>query len=375
MTIAIILGTRPEIIKMAPVIRECQRRGLDHFVLHTGQHYSYEMDRVFFEQLELPPAEYNLDAGSGTHADQTGRIMSGIEKVLMKAEPDVVLVQGDTNTVLAGALAASKLHIKVGHVEAGLRSYDRSMPEEINRIVADHISDYLFAPTKNSRENLRKEGIAEEKISVTGNTIVDSVYQNREIADRKVDVLKDLGLKPKEYFLVTAHREENVDNRSRLKEILKGLELIKKEFGMPVIFPMHPRTRKMVNEFGLELDGIRAIEPVGFLEFLQLEANARLALTDSGGVQEETCILGVPCVTLRENTERPETLAVGSNVLVGPKSKEILNGARSKSCAKKTWINPFGNGNSSKFILDILMNRSIHENIGIIPNRSSKIIA
>lgn len=194
MSIAIILGTRPEIIKMAPVIRECQRRGLDHFVLHTGQHYSYEMDRVFFDQLELPPAEYNLDAGSGTHADQTGRIMTGIETVLMKAEPDVVLVQGDTNTVLAGALAASKLHIKVGHVEAGLRSYDRSMPEEINRIVADHISDYLFAPTENSRANLIKEGIPDEKISVTGNTIVDSVYQNREIADRKVNVLKDLDL-------------------------------------------------------------------------------------------------------------------------------------------------------------------------------------
>ena len=173
MRIAVILGTRPEIIKMAPVIRECQRRGLEHFVLHTGQHYSYEMDRVFFEQLELPPADYNLDAGSGTHADQTGRIMTGIEKVLMKEEPEVVLVQGDTNTVLAGALAASKLHIKVGHVEAGLRSYDRSMPEEINRIVADHISDYLFAPTENSRKNLMKEGIPEEKISVKGNNIVE----------------------------------------------------------------------------------------------------------------------------------------------------------------------------------------------------------
>ena len=336
---------------MAPVIRECQRRGLDHFVLHTGQHYSYEMDRVFFEQLELPPAEYNLDAGSGTHADQTGRIMSGIEKVLMKTEPDVVLVQGDTNTVLAGALAASKLHIKVGHVEAGLRSYDRSMPEEINRIVADHISDYLFAPTKNSRGNLRKEGIPNEKISVTGNTIVDSVYQNREIADRKVDVLKDLGLKPREYFLVTAHRAENVDNRSRLKEILKGLELIKKEYGLPVIFPMHPRTRKMVNEFGLELDGIRAIEPVGFLEFLQLEANARLALTDSGGVQEETCILGVPCVTLRENTERPETLEVKSNLLSGADADRLLKGAKQMIKKANDWKNPFGDGQSSRLII------------------------
>lgn len=352
MSVGVILGTRPEIIKMAPVIRECQRRGLDHFVLHTGQHYSYEMDRVFFEQLELPPAEYNLDAGSGTHADQTGRIMSGIEKVLMKAEPDVVLVQGDTNTVLAGALAASKLHIKVGHVEAGLRSYDRSMPEEINRIVADHISDYLFAPTENSKANLIKEGIPEEKISVTGNTIVDSVYQNREIAERKVNVLKDLGLKPKEYFLVTAHRAENVDDRSKLKEILKGLELIKSEFDLPVIFPIHPRTRKMVNEFNLELDGIRVIEPVGFLEFLQLEANARLALTDSGGVQEEACILGVPCVTLRDNTERPETLNVKSNLLSGANAEKMLKGAKQMVKQTNGWKNPFGDGQSSRFIIE-----------------------
>lgn len=337
---------------MAPVIRECRRRGLDHFVLHTGQHYSYEMDRVFFEQLELPPAEYNLDAGSGTHADQTGRIMTGIEKVLMKTEPDVVLVQGDTNTVLAGALAAAKLHIKVGHVEAGLRSYDRSMPEEINRVVADHISDYLFAPTENSKANLMKEGIPEEKISVTGNTIVDSVYQNREIADRKVNALKDLGLKSKKYFLVTAHRAENVDNRSKLKEILKGLELIKNEFGLPVIFPMHPRTRKMVNEFGLELDGITVIEPQGFLEFLQLEANARLALTDSGGVQEETCILGVPCVTLRDNTERPETLEVKSSILSGANAEKMLKGAKQMFKQGNVWENPFGDGQASKLIVE-----------------------
>jgi UDP-N-acetylglucosamine 2-epimerase (non-hydrolysing) len=261
-------------------------------------------------------------------------------------------VQGDTNTVLAGALAAAKLHIKVGHVEAGLRSYDRRMPEEINRVVADHISDYLFAPTENSRANLIKEGIYEEKIYVTGNTIVDSVYQNREIADRKVNVLKDMGLKPKGYFLVTAHRAENVDNRSRLKAILKGLELIKSEFGLPVIFPMHPRTRKMANEFGFELDGIRAIEPVGFLEFLQLEANARMALTDSGGVQEETCIMGVPCVTLRDNTERPETLDVKSNLLSGANAEKMLQGANQMFKQANSWKNPFGDGQSSRLIIE-----------------------
>ncbi len=356
MTIAIILGTRPEIIKMAPIIRECEHRALDYFVLHTGQHYSHQMDCIFFEQLELPVARYNLDVGSASHAEQTGRIMAGVEKVLMDERPDVVLVQGDTNTVLAGALAASKLHIKVGHVEAGLRSYDRTMPEEINRVVADHISDYLFAPTENSRENLRKEGIAEEKIFVTGNTIVDSVYQNLEIARRKVNVLADLGLVPKEYFLVTAHRQENVDSRERLDEILKGLEMVSQEFSLPVVFPVHPRTRKMAAEFGFEFDGIRAIEPLGFLEFLQLEANARLALTDSGGVQEEACILGVPCVTLRENTERPETVDVGANMLAGANSDRILKSTGSMMGQKNVWQNPFGAGKTGELIVQLILN-------------------
>ncbi|VVB67699.1 UDP-N-acetylglucosamine 2-epimerase [uncultured archaeon] len=354
MSIAIVLGTRPEIIKMSPVIRECKRRNLDHFVLHTGQHYSYEMDKIFFEELELPPPEYNLDVGSGTHAEQTGKIMAGVEKVLIERKPDVVLVQGDTNTVMAGALAAAKLHIKVGHVEAGLRSFDRSMPEEINRIVADHISDYLFAPTENSKNNLLKEGIPKEKIHVTGNTIVDSVYQNLEISRKKANVLEKLGLKPKEYFLVTAHRAENVDDPERLGEILKGLELVGKEFSLPVIFPIHPRTRKMVQRFGFEFDGIRAIEPVGFMEFLQLEAGARLALTDSGGVQEETCILGVPCVTLRENTERPETVDVGSNTLAGARAGRILEGAGQMLTQGNGWRHPFGDGQVGKMIVDCL---------------------
>lgn len=355
MSIAIILGTRPEIIKMSPIIRECERRGLDYFVLHTGQHYSYEMDKVFFNQLELPLPKYNLDAGSGSHAEQTGKIMAGIEKVLMKEKTDVALVQGDTNTVLAGALAASKLHIKVGHVEAGLRSFDRNMPEEINRVVADHISDYLFAPTSIARDNLIKEGIAEDRISITGNTIVDSVYQNKEIAERKVNVLKDFGLKSREYFLVTAHRAENVDDPSRLGEILRGLELIGSEFSLPVIFPVHPRTRKMIHEFGFNFDGIRAIDPVGFLEFLQLEANARLTLTDSGGVQEETCILGVPCVTLRDNTERPETLEVGSNILVGARSGWVLKGTKLMLGRKSGWKNPFGDGVSGRTIVKLIV--------------------
>ena len=351
MRIAIILGTRPEIIKMSPVIRKCERKCLDYFILHTGQHYSFEMDKIFFEDLGLPDPKYNLDVGSGSHAEQTGKIMAGVERVLIENKPGVVLVQGDTNTVMAGALVASKLHIDVGHVEAGLRSYDKRMPEEINRLVTDHISDYLFAPTEISKKNLLKEGISEEKINVTGNTIVDAVYQNLEIAKKKFDFLQDLGLKPKDYFLATIHRAENVDDPRRLGEILEGLKQVATEFSMTVIFPIHPRTKKMVREFGFELDGIRVIEPVGFLEFLQLEAGAKLALTDSGGVQEETCILGVPCVTLRDNTERPETIRVGSNVLAEAKAESMLRCVRLMKNQNNKWDNPFGDGTSGECIV------------------------
>jgi UDP-N-acetylglucosamine 2-epimerase (non-hydrolysing) len=311
MKIAIILGTRPEIIKMSPIIHECEQQGLDYYILHTGQHYSFEMDRVFFDELELPAARYNLDVGSGTHGRQTATMLAGIEDILMRDVPDVVLVQGDTNTVLAGALAASKLHIRVGHVEAGLRSFDRMMPEETNRVIADHISDYLFAPTKTSRQYLLDEGIHDERIFVIGNTIVDAVYQNLEIAKEKVDVLERLGLSEGGYFLATAHRAENVDDPVKLGGILEGFRRVYEEFGMPVVFPAHPRTVKMISEFGFDVpEGTRMIDPVRYLEFLQLEGGARCVLTDSGGLQEEACILGVGYVTLRDNTERSETLKV-----------------------------------------------------------------
>jgi len=349
--IGIILGTRPEIIKMSPVIRECERRGLDYFILHTGQHYSYEMDRLFFEELELPDPDYNLDVGSGTHAGQTAKIMTGVEDVLAKESPDIVLVQGDTNTVMAGALAASKLHMRVGHVEAGLRSFNRQMPEEINRVVTDHISDYLFAPTENARKNLLAEGIADKKICVTGNTIVDAVYQNLDIAKKKGNVLKDLDLEPREYFLVTAHRQENVDNRARIKEIMKGLHEVQKEFSLPVVFPVHPRTEKRINELGVGVDGLNLTKPFGFLEFLQLESQAKLVLTDSGGVQEETCVLGVPCATMRYDTERPETLDVGSNILVGADAERILEGVRLATARTRAWENPYGDGIAGKMIV------------------------
>jgi len=354
MKVAVVLGTRPEIIKFSPIIREFERLGLDYFVLHTGQHYSYNMDRVFFEQLELPEARYNLDVGSGSHAEQTGKMLIGVEKVLVSERPSIVLVEGDTNTVLAGALAAVKLGIKVGHVEAGLRSYDRQMPEEINRILADHCSDMLFAPTEKSRQILLGEGIAAEKIFVTGNTIVDAVYQNLDIAKRKVNVLEELDVETDGYFLVTVHRQENVDNEKRFRGILEGLELVNKEFGLPVIYPIHPRARKQLKAFGIAVNGVRIVDPLDYLSFLILESNARLVLTDSGGVQEETCILGVPCVTLRYNTERPETLEVGSNVLAGTEPDEIAKKVDFMLNKGRGWPNPFGDGKAGQRIVELL---------------------
>ena len=354
MNLSIILGTRPEIIKTCPIIRECEKRGLNYFILHTGQHYSYNMDKVFFEQLKIPEAKYNLDVGSGMHGEETGKMLMGIEKILSRENPDVVLVEGDTNTVLAGALASTKLGIKVGHVEAGLRSYDRNMPEEINRVLTDHCSDYLFAPTEKSRKILLGEGIPDEKIFVTGNTIVDAVHQNIKIANESVNVLNDLHLEPKEYFLVTAHRQENVDVKERFWGIIKGLELVADEFGLPVIYPIHPRARKMIDYFGLKANGIELIEPVDYLSFLQLESKARLVLTDSGGVQEETCILKVPCVTLRDNTERQEALDVGSNILAGTNAEMILSKTKEMLNRENSWGNPFGDGKAGRRIVEIL---------------------
>lgn len=355
MKISVILGTRPEIIKMSPIIRYLKDISLDFFILHTGQHYSYEMERIFFQELELPDADYNLEVGSGTHGQQTGKMLRGIEDVLLQEKPDVVLVQGDTNTVLAGALAAAKLGIKVGHVEAGLRSFDRSMPEEINRIVADHLSDYLFAPTVTAQQNLLQEGISSDNIFVCGNTVVDALFQNIGISESKLSVLDDLGLQKEGYFLVTAHRQENVDNEGRLNDIVNGLLDLHRQYDIPIIFSAHPRTINRLAEFGITLpEGIRIIEPPGYLEFLQLEKNAKLVLTDSGGVQEEACILRVPCVTLRNNTERPETIEVGSNILVGTNPSKILNGVSMMLKQSRNWVNPFGDGKAAEKIVSAL---------------------
>jgi UDP-N-acetylglucosamine 2-epimerase (non-hydrolysing) len=341
---------------MSPIIREFKRRDLDFYILHTGQHYSHNLDRVFFEQLELPKANFNLEVGSGTHGEQTGKMLAGIEQILLKERPDVVLVQGDTNTVLAGALAASKLAIRVGHVEAGLRSYDRYMPEEINRVLADHCSDYLFAPTENSLQILLNEGISEEKVYLTGNTIVDAVYENVALAKRKNNVLEKLGLESEEYILTTVHRQENVDDKERFSNILRGLEHVSDEFGLPVVYPIHPRSKKMLTTFGFT-PKINLVETVDFLSFLQLEKRAKLILTDSGGVQEEACILKTPCVTLRDNTERPETVDVGANIVAGTDPLEILTKARIMIDRKRNWGNPFGDGKAASKIVTILMKK------------------
>ena len=360
MRVCIVVGTRPEIIKMSPIIRECRERGLDYYLVHTNQHYSYNMDRIFFEQLQLPEPDYNLEIGSGSHGLQTGKMLIELEKTLIGETQNVVLVEGDTNTVLAGALAASKCHIEVGHVEAGLRSFDRSMPEEINRLIADHIANYLFAPTTVSRSNMYSEGISENNIYVVGNTICDATMFNLNIAEGQSDILDQLELQTGGYFLLTLHRQENVDDEARLGKIITSLLEIADKYQIPILYPVHPRADKMIKHFGLgarlkDDENIRLIEPVGYLDFLVLEKNAQLILTDSGGVQEEACILNVPCVTLRYNTERPETVEVGKNVVVGVESEGVVAGVKEMLERELGGENPFGDGNTGKKIVDILV--------------------
>lgn len=355
MGIAIILGTRPEIIKMSPVIRLCEKRDINYFILHSGQHYSYRLDKVFFYELGLPDPKYNLEVGSGNPGEQVAKMIVGIERVLLDEKPEIILVEGDTNTVLAGALAAVKMGIKIAHVEAGLRSYDQSMPEEINRILTDHCSDFLFAPTDTAKNNLLREGISIDNISVCGNTIVDAVHQNLTISKNNQNLLNSLHLQSQGYFLLTAHRQENVDIKSKLQGIFEGVREVYDEYAFPILFPAHPRTRKRIVDFNLAIpQGLELVEPYGYLDFLQLEEHARLVITDSGGVQEECCVMQVPCITLRDNTERPETLVVGANMLVGCDPKRIIKGAREMMSKKRQWPNPFGDGKTAEKIIDIL---------------------
>jgi UDP-N-acetylglucosamine 2-epimerase (non-hydrolysing) len=355
--IAIVVGTRPEIIKMAPVVRACQARGVPFLLLHTGQHYSFELDGVFFRELGLPAADHNLAIGSGSHPAQLAAILTGLEPILAAEHPDVLLVEGDTNSVLGAALCAHKMGIRVGHVEAGLRSYDRNMPEEINRILTDHLSDHLFAPTEHSRKILLGEGVAADRIHVTGNTVVDELMLQLERARGAADPAR-FGIKNGRYALATVHRAENVDDDRRLRGIFQGLGEASRALNLPVLAALHPRTSKRLGELGLDVNGaVRALPPLPYLEFLGLHSGAALMLTDSGGLQEEACCLDVPCVTLRDNTERPESVEVGANVLAGADPARIAACAREMSAKPRGWRNPFGDGKSGLRIVDLLIGR------------------
>ncbi len=350
MKIASIVGARPQFIKCAPVSREL-RKEHEEILVHTGQHYDHGMSAVFFEELAIPEPDYNLGIGSGTHGRQTGAMLGAIEDVLEREEPDMVLVYGDTNSTLAGALAAAKMHVPVAHVEAGLRSFDRRMPEEVNRVLTDHASDILFCPTATAVRNLAAEGVT-EGVFLVGDVMVDAMNHNRTIAEERSRILEDVGVRPGEYLAVTVHRPSNTDDRENMTAIIGALG----EAGVPVVFPVHPRTQKFLRGYGLLAampENIRITEPLGYLDMLRLMAHAKRILTDSGGVQKEAYMLGVPCITLRENTEWVETVEAGWNVLVGAEREGIVDAIRQFSpgfLQKKI----FGEGDASLRIREIL---------------------
>lgn len=354
MKIASIVGARPNFVKLAPVSREI-RKNLDEVIIHTGQHYDYEMDRIFFQELGIPDPDYHLGIGSGTHGRQTGEMLKGIEEILLKESPDIALVFGDTNTTLAGALAASKLHIPVAHVEAGLRSFNKKMPEEINRVLVDHCSDFLFCPTKTAVENLCKESIV-DGVSLIGDVMLDILQECITIAGKSSKILDVLKLQPKEYYLATVHRAENTDDPERLKNIVDAICSIE-----DVVFPCHPRTKKHLEDLhlwdGLE-KSIQVINPVGYLDMLLLEKNARKILTDSGGVQKEAYMLKVPCITMRDETEWVETVEDGWNLLVGADKNSIVEAAFEFKSAKGR-RDVFGLGDASQRMIQKILCKEI----------------
>jgi len=336
MKIVNVVGARPNYMKIAPLIEEMEKHAeIETLLVHTGQHYDENMSKLFFEDLSLPKPDVYLGIGSGTHAFQTAQIMIEFEKVLVRERPDLVIVVGDVNSTVACALTATKLGIKIAHVEAGLRSFDRSMPEEINRLLTDAISDFLFITEKSAEDNLLKEGKARDQIFFAGNVMIDTLLKNKEKA-RQSQILDSLKLRRREYALLTLHRPSNVDDEQIFVDILKALDVIRRK--ITVVYPVHPRTKKKIEEFKLTsqfpfLEAGRTddekrfimVEPLGYLDFLQLMSQARCVLTDSGGIQEETTVLGIPCITLRHNTERPVTIDQGTNTLVGADRQRIID--------------------------------------------------
>jgi UDP-N-acetylglucosamine 2-epimerase (non-hydrolysing) len=375
MKILLVAGARPNFMKIAPLIRQLRTNdkmhrinGLSWKLIHTGQHYDFEMSKVFFDDLDIPKPDYFLNAGSGTHAEQTAKVMVEFEKVCFEERPDVVVVVGDVNSTLACSVIAKKLNIKVAHVEAGLRSGDMSMPEEINRIVTDSISDYLFVTEESGIENLKKEGKNEEQVFFVGNIMIDTLYYSlKKLEDKKLrksgvgKSLQNSNHHPNanEYAVVTLHRPSNVDDKEKLEDIILALKEISKD--MAVYFPMHPRTKKSIETFKMNnlLNDIAVVPPMSYLEFLALWKDASLVLTDSGGLQEETTALGIPCFTIRENTERPVTIEKGTNTLVGTSRKSILEAYKEfKEGKRKKWCTPeLWDGETSERIVNIIFEK------------------
>ncbi len=343
--IVTIIGTRPEIIKMAPVVKALDGLKHEHTLVHSGQHYDLMMDRVFFRDMALREPDVQLELKEQPPHLQVARTAMQAASVAMKA--DLVVVHGDTNTTLAGALLGNKLGKPVAHVEAGIRSFDRTMPEEINRILTDQVSRLLFAPTETARANLAAENVR-EGVAVVGNSVIDALVQNTDAAAKASKILKRLRLEAGRFAVLTLHRAETVDAADRLKRVLQSMGAIATRHGLTVVFPIHPRTEKMAKQFGLgsllKAPGMKVVPPTGYLDMLELERNAAIVFTDSGGLQEESCFFRVPCVTLRESTERPETLQIGSNVLAGTDPVRILDAAAKQLVAKREWPNPYGDG-------------------------------
>jgi UDP-N-acetylglucosamine 2-epimerase (non-hydrolysing) len=337
-------------MKVAPVMNALKtRKHVVQTLVHTGQHYDANMSEVFLEQLGIPAPDVNLAVGSGTHARQTAEIMTRFEPVLLERQPDIVLVYGDVNSTVATALVCAKLGVRVGHVEAGLRSFDRTMPEEINRLVTDQLADLLFTPSEDGDFNLQKEGIPAEKIFRVGNVMIDSLVKLLPVAQRQ----SKNGL-PERYALVTVHRPANVDDSARLKRLLQSLLEVNRD--LAVIFPAHPRTRQRISDFGLNAEQLRVLDPLSYVDFLGLQSRATVVITDSGGIQEETTYLGVPCLTLRENTERPVTVTLGTNVLVG-RDPDKLRSELARVLAgqaKKGTIPPLWDGHAGERIAAVL---------------------